>query len=461
MSIHQGFGEGGESVRAMVLAAGKGVRMRSKLPKVLHPICGRAMLLWVLDVARLVSDRVCVVLGHSADMVRKILPPDVEIRVQQEQLGTAHAVMSAQDFIDPDDDVLILYGDMPLVRAETLREVADQHKRDENDVTIVSTMVEDATGYGRIVRDSGGNFVKIVEETDATEEEKKLKEINTGIYVFSGKKLLSVLPRINCDNAKGEYYLTDAVNLMSKVGIHKTGDWEQFLGVNDKVQLALAHRKKRFEILNKLMLQGVTIIDPETTYVDGEVEVGCDTVLYPMTLLIGKTKIGEDCVIGPMTRLENCSIGNRVHIISSDCVGATVEDDVSVGPFARLREGTVLKSGVKIGNFVEVKNSKIGSHSKAQHLTYLGDATVGENVNVGAGTITCNFDGKKKNPTFIDDEAFIGSNCSLIAPVRIGKGAFIAAGSVITEDVPEWSLAIARCKQVVKPGWVIKKREET
>ncbi|MEN3007993.1 bifunctional UDP-N-acetylglucosamine diphosphorylase/glucosamine-1-phosphate N-acetyltransferase GlmU [Pseudothermotoga sp.] len=448
-------------MRVVVLAAGKGIRMKSKLPKVLHPICGKAMLLWVLDVAKLMSERVCVVLGYSADTVREILPPGIEVRIQQEQLGTAHAVMSAEDFIDPDDDVLILYGDMPLIKVETLRKVANQHKEDENDVTIVSTVMENATGYGRIVRDLKGDFVRIVEEADAADEEKMIREVNTGIYVFKGKQLLSVLPKVNCNNAKGEYYLTDVVGMMSKVGVHKSDDWEQFIGINDKVQLALAHRKKRFEILERLMLQGVTIIDPETTYVDADVEIGCDTILYPMTLLLGRTKIGEDCVIGPMTKLENCLIGNRVRVINSDCVGATIEDDVSVGPFARLREGTVLKSGVKIGNFVEVKNSKIGSRSKAQHLAYLGDATVGEDVNVGAGTITCNFDGKRKNPTFIDDGAFVGSNCCLIAPLKIGKGAFIAAGSVITEDVPEWSLAIARCRQVVKPGWVIRKKEET
>lgn len=448
-------------MRVVVLAAGKGIRMKSKLPKVLHPICGKAMLLWVLDVAKLMSERVCIVLGYSADIVREILPPEIEVRIQQEQLGTAHAVMSAKDFIDPDDDVLILYGDMPLIKVETLRKVANQHKEDENDVTIVSTVMENATGYGRIVRDLKGNFVRIVEEADATDEEKMIREVNTGIYIFKGKQLLSALPKVNCNNAKGEYYLTDVVGMMSKVGVHKSDDWGQFMGINDKVQLAFAQRKKRFEILERLMLQGVTIIDPETTYVDADVEIGCDTILYPMTLLLGKTKIGEDCVIGPMARLENCLIGNRVRVISSDCVGATIEDDVSVGPFARLREGTVLKSGVKIGNFVEVKNSKIGSRSKAQHLAYLGDATVGEDVNVGAGTITCNFDGKRKNPTFIDDGAFVGSNCCLIAPLKIGKGAFIAAGSVITEDVPEWSLAIARCRQVVKPGWVIRKKEET
>jgi bifunctional UDP-N-acetylglucosamine pyrophosphorylase/glucosamine-1-phosphate N-acetyltransferase len=448
-------------MRIIILAAGKGVRMKSKLPKVLHPVCGKPMLLWVIDTVQDLSEHVCVVLGHSAEQIRQVLPPHVEVRIQKEQLGTAHAVMSAQDFIDPNDDVMVLYGDMPLVKKETLMKVVDQHKNDENYVTIISTTMADPTGYGRIVRDPVGRFLKIVEETEASDQEKMIKEINTGIYVFKGRALLETLPKIKPDNAKGEYYLTDTVCLLEKVGIHRVDDSNQFLGVNDRVQLALAQKLKQREILERLMLDGVTVVDPGSTYVEADVEVGCDTVLYPMTFLLGKTKIGEQCVIGPMTRIENCTVGNRVRIISSDCVGATIEDDVSVGPFARLREGTVLKSNVKIGNFVEVKNSKIGSRSKAQHLTYLGDATVGEDVNIGAGTITCNFDGKRKNPTFIEDEAFIGSNSCLIAPVRIGRGAFVAAGSVITEDVPEWSLAIARSRQTVKPGWVIKKREES
>jgi bifunctional UDP-N-acetylglucosamine pyrophosphorylase/glucosamine-1-phosphate N-acetyltransferase len=447
-------------MRIIILAAGKGVRMKSKLPKVLHPVCGKPMLLWVIDTVQDLSEHVCVVLGHSAEQIRQVLPPHVEVRIQKEQLGTAHAVMSAQDFIDPNDDVMVLYGDMPLVKKETLMKVVDQHKNDENYVTIISTTMADPTGYGRIVRDPVGRFLKIVEEMEASDQEKMIKEINTGIYVFKGRALLETLPKIKPDNAKGEYYLTDTVCLLEKVGIHRVDDSNQFLGVNDRVQLALAQKLKQREILERLMLDGVTVVDPGSTYVEADVEVGCDTVLYPMTFLLGKTKIGEQCVIGPMARIENCTVGNRVRIISSDCVGATIEDDVSVGPFARLREGTVLKSNVKIGNFVEVKNSKIGSRSKAQHLTYLGDATVGEDVNIGAGTITCNFDGKRKNPTFIEDEAFIGSNSCLIAPVRIGRGAFVAAGSVITEDVPEWSLAIARSRQTVKPGWVIKKREE-
>jgi len=448
-------------MRIIILAAGKGVRMKSKLPKVLHPVCGKPMLLWVIDTVQDLSEHVCVVLGHSVEQIRQVLPPHVEVRIQKEQLGTAHAVMSAQDFIEPNDDVMVLYGDMPLVKKETLMKVVDQHKNDENYVTIISTTMADPTGYGRIVRDPVGRFLKIVEETEASDQEKMIKEINTGIYVFKGRALLETLPKIKPDNAKGEYYLTDTVCLLEKVGIHRVDDSNQFLGVNDRVQLALAQKLKQREILERLMLGGVTVVDPGSTYVEADVEVGCDTVLYPMTFLLGKTKIGEQCVIGPMTRIENCTVGNRVRIISSDCVGATIEDDVSVGPFARLREGTVLKSNVKIGNFVEVKNSKIGSRSKAQHLTYLGDATVGEDVNIGAGTITCNFDGKRKNPTFIEDEAFIGSNSCLIAPVRIGRGAFVAAGSVITEDVPEWSLAIARSRQTVKPGWVIKKREES
>jgi len=445
---------------SLLLAAGASTRMKSKYPKVIHPLCGKPMIQWVLDAVSEVTNNVCVVVGHQAERVKEVLPSGVEVAYQLEQLGTAHAVMSAREFLDPSDDVLILYGDMPLVRGETLKRVIQAHRSKDCDVTVVSIESPDPTGYGRIIRDSQGRFVKIVEEFDASEQEKRIKEINTGVYVFKGKKLLEVLPKIKCDNNKKEYYLTDAVGLLEKVNVHKEEEVEDFSGINNRVQLAEAEKIQRMRILRKLMLEGVTIIDPANTYIDGDVKIGKDTVVHPMTFIEGRTIIGEDCIIGPMTRIVDCVIEDSVSVVRSECVGAHIMSGVSVGPFSRLREGTVLHSKVKIGNFVEVKNSKIGSNTKAQHLTYLGDSQIGENVNVGAGTITCNFDGKKKNQTVIEDDVFIGSNTALVAPVRIKKGAFVAAGSTITQEVPEWSLAIARARQENKLNWVLRKKEK-
>lgn len=444
----------------LILAAGMSTRMKSKYPKVIHPLCGKPMILWVLEAVLGVASRVCVIVGHQAEMVKQVLPSNVNVAYQKEQLGTAHAVMSAKDAIDPEDDVLILYGDMPLVRKETLQRIIEAHHSDDYDVTIVSVDMIDPTGYGRIVKDVTGKFVKIVEELDASEEEKKIKEVNTGVYVFRGKKLLEVLPKVNCKNQKKEYYLTDAVGLLERVNVYKAESYEDFSGINNRIHLAEVERVQRKRILEKFMLEGVTIVDPLTTYIDADVKIGRDTVIYPMSFIEGQTIIGEDCVIGPMTRIVNCVIESQVSVTRSECVGAHIMSNVSVGPFSRLREGTVLHRNVKIGNFVEVKNSKIGANTKAQHLTYLGDSQIGENVNVGAGTITCNFDGKKKNQTVIEDEVFIGSNTALVAPVRVKKGSFVAAGSTITQDVPEWSLAIARARQENKLGWVLRKKQK-
>lgn len=444
---------------SLILAAGMSSRMKSKYPKVIHRLCGKPMIQWVLDAVFGVADKVCVVVGHQAEMVKQILPDNVDVAYQSEQLGTAHAVMSAKHFISSTDDVLILYGDMPLVRQETLQKIVKAHRSGDYDVTIVSVDMTDPTGYGRIIKNDSGEFVKIVEEFDASEEEKKIREINTGVYVFKGERLLEVLPKIKCENRKNEYYLTDAVGLLEKINVYKDSNAEDFSGINNRIQLAEVERILRRRILEKLMLEGVTIVDPLSTYIDANVKIGRDTVIYPMSFLEGETSVGEDCVIGPMTRIVNCVIEDQVTVTRSECVGARIMHGVSVGPFSRLREGTVLYPGVKIGNFVEVKNSKIGPNTKAQHLTYLGDSQIGENVNVGAGTITCNFDGKKKNQTVIEDQVFIGSNTALVAPVRIKKGSFVAAGSTITQDVPEWSLAIARARQENKLNWVLKKKQ--
>ncbi|PLV55491.1 bifunctional UDP-N-acetylglucosamine diphosphorylase/glucosamine-1-phosphate N-acetyltransferase GlmU [Thermotoga sp. SG1] len=444
-------------MKALILAAGKGTRMKSAVPKVLHRLSGKSMIEWVIDTAGKVAQEVGVVLGFEAEKVRKHLPEWVRIFIQEEQLGTAHAVMCAKSFLKPDDDVIILYGDVPLISESTLKRMIEEHRKGA-DVTILVADVEDPSGYGRVVED-GGRY-RIIEEVDLPENLKGIKTINTGFYVFSGEFLLKVLPKIKNDNAKGEYYLTDAVNLAENVRVVRTADPLEITGVNTRKTLVWLEDQLRRRKIEELLENGVTILDPNTTYIHYSVEIGMDTIVYPMTFIEGKTKIGKGCEIGPLSRIVDCEVGNNVKIMRSECFKSVIEDGVSVGPFARLREGTVLKKLSKIGNFVEIKKSTIGEGTKAQHLSYIGDAYVGANVNIGAGTITCNYDGKRKNPTFIEDEAFIGSNTSLVAPVRVGKGALIGAGSVITEDVPPYSLGLGRARQIVKEGWVLKRKEE-
>ncbi|MGQ9856009.1 MAG: bifunctional UDP-N-acetylglucosamine diphosphorylase/glucosamine-1-phosphate N-acetyltransferase GlmU [Fervidobacterium sp.] len=443
-------------MRVLVLAAGLGKRMKSKYPKVVHRILGKPMINWVVDLGKRFGE-VGVVVGHKAEIVKGYLPQDVKTYLQEPQLGTGHAVMCAREFIDKNDDVLILYGDVPLLKSETIEKLSEIHKSRNADVTVLSFIADDPTGYGRIIRQDGR--IRIVEHKDASESEREIKEVNSGIYIFKGDFLLENLDKLNNNNAQGEYYLTDLVGLAQKAEALILDDPIQVSGVNDKVQLAQLESIAKERILNELMLSGVTIVDPQSTFISPDVVIGMDTVIHPFTIIEGKTTIGEDCQIGPYTRIIDSEIGNKVKVIRSELEGVKIENNVSVGPFARLREGTVLRENVKIGNFVETKKSIIGKNSKAQHLTYLGDATVGEDVNVGAGTITCNYDGYKKYPTHIKDKAFIGSNSSLVAPVTIGSGAIVGAGSVITEDVPDDSLALGRARQTIKEGWAKQKRE--
>jgi len=443
-------------MKVLVLAAGLGKRMKSKYPKVVHKILGKPMINWVVDLGKKFGE-VGVVVGHKAEIVQSYLPEDVKTYLQQPQLGTGHAVMCAKEFISSTEDVLILYGDVPLLKAETIERLQHVHVESKADVTVLTFIANDPTGYGRIVRKGGK--VKIVEHKDATEEERKINEVNSGIYIFSGKFLLENIMKLTNNNAQGEYYLTDLVEMAGKVETLLLDDSIQVSGVNDRTQLAQLEFVARERILREMMLSGVTIVDPSSIFIGPDVVVGMDTIINPFTIIEGKTTIGEDCEIGPYTRIVDSKIGNEVKILRSEVERTTIYDKVSVGPFARLREGTVLKEKVKIGNFVETKKSVIGKNSKAQHLTYLGDATVGEDVNIGAGTITCNYDGYKKYPTYIGDGAFIGSNSSLVAPVKIGRGAITGAGSVITEDVPDDALALGRARQVVKENWAKNKRE--
>lgn len=432
--------------------------MKSKYPKVVHPILGKPMITWVVETAKSFG-KVGIVLGHKAELVKQVLPEDVEIFIQNEQLGTGHAVMCAKDFIDENDDLLILYGDVPFISKDTLNKLIDEHKNKNNEVTILTAIIDDPSGYGRIVRDEMGK-IRIVEDKDANNEIKQIKEINSGIYVFNGNFIKKNLDNLNNKNAQGEYYLTDIISFANRVSTIVVEDIFEITGINNRVQLSEVEKEMRKRINRKLMFEGVRIIDPETVYIDPDVQIGRDTTIHPFTFIEGNTVIGEDCEIGPMTRIKDSKIGNNVKVIRSEVEKAIIEDNVSVGPFSRLREGTHLKSKVKIGNFVETKKTIVGENSKAQHLTYLGDSKIGKNVNVGAGTITCNYDGENKHPTFIDDDAFIGSNSSLVAPLKIGKNSIVGAGSVITDDVPDNSLALGRAKQIVKENWVKMKRED-
>ena len=445
-------------MKVLILAAGLGKRFKSKYPKVMHKLSGKELVNWVIETAGKVTNDVAVVLGHKADLVRKVIPGWVEVFIQKEQLGTAHAVMSAKDFIDPSEDLLVLYGDVPLISVETIERMIDLHRKTNADVTVLTAFLDDPKGYGRIVRDESGKFLKIVEESDLPEDLKDIKEINSGIYVFKGRKLLEALPKVKNENAQGEYYLTDVVSMMENVETIAVEDPIEITGVNTRKQLVELEEIVRRRVIERLLEEGVTILDPSTTYIHSTVKIGRDTVIHPMTFIEGRTVIGEDCEIGPMTRIVDSEIGNGVRVMRSEVYMAFIEDGASVGPFSRLREGSVLKKKVRVGNFVEIKKATLEERVAAQHLTYIGDAHVGRGTNVGAGTITCNYDGFRKNPTFIGENVFIGSDTELVAPVRVEDDALIGAGSVITNDVPKGALALGRARQVIKEEWVYRKR---
>ena len=438
-------------MKILILAAGMGTRMKSKKPKVMHAIMEKPMLNWVIDTSKKLTSDIAVVLGHGIEMVKTIVDNDVEIFEQKEMLGTGHAVMSAEKFLEG-DELLVLYGDVPLISEKTLKDLLYKHRENNNSATILTVDLDDPTGYGRIVKDDKGNFKKIVEHKDCNENELKINEINSGIAVYNIEELKNALKKINNDNVQNEYYLPDTFLHFKKVQTHKIEDITEVTGVNNRIQLSELEKKARENKLKELMINGVTIIDPESTYISPDTVIGMDTIVYPQTFISGKTTIGEDCIIGPMTRIKNCKIGNNSSILRSECEDAKVENNVSVGPFARLRTGTLLENNTKVGNYVETKKTTIHKGSKAQHLTYLGDTEVGEGVNIGAGTITCNYDGINKHKTKIDEGTFIGSNSSLVAPVTIGKNVTVAAGSVITKDVPDNALAFGRAKQVTKEG---------
>lgn len=463
-----GFKKGRFKVKysAVVLAAGKGVRMKSSLPKVVHKVAGRPMVVHVVESLRQAGiEDITVVVGHKRELVEEVLTPlGVKFALQEQQLGTGHALMQAKDRVDMESLLVVLAGDTPLLRGETIKRLITFHKESGACATVVSAEVDNPFGYGRIVRDKDDNLLKIVEEKDASLEEKKITEINSGIYCFNAGEVFSSLLHLNTDNAQGEYYLTDVFSLMRKsdkmVKVFKIEDSEEIHGINDKLQLAQAEKILRWRKNKALMEEGVIIIDPSSTYIDSEVKIGSDTVIMPFTFIEGRTVIGERCEIGPYTRITSSIIGNDVVIESSRIKEAEVGDKCTIGPFAYLRPGTVLAEEVKIGDFVEVKKSVVGKGSKIPHLSYVGDAFLGSEVNIGAGTITCNYDGTNKYQTFIEDKAFIGSNTNLVAPVKIGREAVTGAGSTITRDVPADALAVERAEQKLIKDWSRRKKKK-
>ncbi len=447
------------ALAVVILAAGLGTRMKSEAPKVLHEVCGRPMLSYVIDAALSISpSRVVVVTGPEQDAVAEILPVGCERAVQQERRGTGDAVRAGLAPLDGfSGDVMVLYGDVPLVDGEFVAALSRTHHEAEAAATLTTVRLDDPAHYGRIVRDDAGRVARIVEFRDADAAERAVTEINVGLYVFRADALRPALQRLTGDNDQGELYLTDVVHLLIDaehlVAVHETDDAEMCMGVNSRVELALVNAAMRRRLLERLMLAGVSVEDPATTYVDWGVEVGRDTLLRAGTHLLGRTTVGAACEIGPGAFLRDAFVGDRARVVSSNLSECVIGSKCSVGPYAYIRPNTVLAEGAKAGTFVEIKNSRIGEGSKVPHLSYVGDAVVGRGSNIAAGNITANYDGFEKHATTIGDGVRTGSDTTLVAPVTLGDGSFTAAGSVITRDVPPGALGVARGRQENVEGY--------
>ncbi|NLC38854.1 MAG: bifunctional UDP-N-acetylglucosamine diphosphorylase/glucosamine-1-phosphate N-acetyltransferase GlmU, partial [Clostridia bacterium] len=434
---------------AVILAAGKGTRMHSELPKVLHRVAGKCLVQHVLDaVGEAGVVQKIVVIGHGGEQVQQLVGDSVSYAWQKEQLGTGHAVLQAMPHVAGDvERVLILCGDTPLLTGQSLKRLLRHFDETGVKGAVLTACLDRPDGYGRVVKDEEGLVLKIVEQGDAQPAELEIKEVNSGVYCFARKELEEALKILQPDNVQGEYYLTDVVSVFRRQGLPVssclTGE-EDIYGINTRLELARAEGIFRRRINEKLMENGVTIIDPASSYIEAEVEIAPDTVIHPLTVIQGKTKIGSNCQVGPNVVMVDSVLGDGVKVWQSVLEAAVVGKGSRIGPFSYLRPGTVLGEEVKVGDFVELKNSFVGNNSKVPHLTYIGDASIGKNVNIGAGTITCNYDGKRKWRTVIEDDAFIGSNSNLVAPLTIGEGAYVAAGSTLTKDLPEKSLGIAR-----------------
>lgn len=446
---------------AIILAGGKGTRMKADCPKVMCNVLFKPMISYVIDAVKEAgAEDICVITGYKHEEVEAYLSDDIKTALQEPQLGTGHAVMQADEFIKfhKDDEILILNGDGPLMDAETINKAYDYHKSNRNAITLISAIVDDTEGIGHIKRDENGVLLRIVEHKDATPEEKKINESNAGCYWFNGADLLYALGNITNNNVQNEYYLTDCLEILigtgKNAGAYVAQNSEVILGANDRRQLNDLNTIMRRNINTKLMLDGVDIPCTDGVIIGKDVKIGNSTVILPNTIILGDTVIGSGCTIGPNTYIECSSVGDNVILDNCKILDSTVEDEVDAGPFVKVRANSTLKKGVHIGNFVEVKNSTVGEGSKSAHLTYIGDSDVGSDVNFGCGTVTCNYDGKNKFRCKIGDGAFIGCNTNLIAPVEVGEQAYIAAGSTITDSIPEKALSIARARQVIKEGWV-------
>jgi bifunctional UDP-N-acetylglucosamine pyrophosphorylase/glucosamine-1-phosphate N-acetyltransferase len=434
-------------ISAAILAAGQGTRMKSATPKVLHSLAGKKMIEYSLETAKSVCTELpVVIIGHHGDEVMRQVDGRAQCVVQEPQRGTAHALLQAEKALAGHaDTVLVFYADMPLLRSETLKRLVDEWKKERCAIALLTITVDDPRGFGRILRDPSGRITAIVEEAQATPIQKNIRELNAGVYCFDNKWLWQALHRIKA-SPKGEYYLTDVVEIASQDGLHVKAipleDAEEGIGINTRVHLAEAELTLRRRKNRELMESGVTMTDPDHTYIEQQVRIGKDTIVQPNTFLRGETEIGEGCEIGPNTIMEDTKVGNHCRILCALLEGAILEDHVSMGPYAHLRKGAHLGRGVHMGNFGEVKNSYLGAETKMGHFSYIGDATIGENVNIGAGTVTCNYDGEQKNKTVIEEDVFIGSDTMLVAPVKIGKGAKTGAGAVVTHDVEAGTVVV-------------------
>jgi bifunctional UDP-N-acetylglucosamine pyrophosphorylase/glucosamine-1-phosphate N-acetyltransferase len=457
-----------DNLEVIILAAGLGTRMKSGTIKILHRAAGRPIIDYVLDLAAdLTPHPPAMVVGYQREAVQKAVGSRARYAVQDQQLGTGHAVLQAAEMLEASGGkrVLILSGDVPLTRIETLQQLLDEHDREGNALTLLTMKPGDPGMYGRIVRDASGAVTRIVEAKDASDDEKRIDEVNAGIYVFDSEHLFDNLRNLRPDNAQKEYYLTDLLATIRDAG-HRVGavvakDPIEAVGVNSRADLALVENEIQRRVIERLMRDGVTFRNPSTVVIDSTVAIGADTVIYPFVTLEGTTRIGEGCVVDPGVHLNNVTVGDDVHLKTGTVAeDAIIENEASVGPYAHLRPGTKLGKHVKVGNFVETKKAVFGEGAKASHLSYIGDAEVGADVNIGAGTITCNYDGVRKHQTIIEDGAFIGSDSQLVAPIRIGRGAYVGAGSTITKDVPPEALALSRTPQRVIEGWASRKNKK-